>query len=286
MPSIRYCLAAIGLAAALGGPAFACSSPTEFPYDPTEVPSDAVIEGIVTSVEPSDYRPYANLNVSQVFVGTYPARTYRLEWWIYDASGMCEPPGPAVKVGNRVRIYLYRSDGQIKAQGWVLTDEYPKSKDQIQKDQAIALERAARQENYFQAGSALSYNDPKDWLKIEDIPELRHSKFPIYVSFTVGPNGAIEKCESGHVEPHQALDLKACKIIEKRARLVPPKFPEEAKGSFDMYAPEAETTPPSEPMPKPRPLGATLLKSLFFLPFGLAVGALSIWAFKRARSRS
>lgn len=286
MPILRYGLAAIGLAALLSGPTIACTAPTEFPYDPTEVPSDAVIEGIVTSVQQSDYRPSATLKVSQVHVGSYPENTYRLEWWVYDGSGMCEPPGPAVKVGQRVRIHLYRSDGQFEAQGWVLTDEYPKSNDRIRADQAIAQERAARQEKYFQAGSALSYNDPKHWLKIEDIPELRHSKFPIYLSFTVGPNGAIEKCESGHVEPYQALDLKACKIIQKRARLVPPKFPEEALGSFDMNMPAAEDIPADEPQKSE--LQSRINLRTLAAPLTLLLGAvvLLVWWRKRARSQS
>lgn len=284
---MKYSLAGLSfLALAVApAPASACTAPTEYPYDPTQYPSDLVIEGIATSTGQADGEPYADVKVSDVFVGPYSARSFRLKWLI-GGGGMCDPPGPDVKVGQRVRIYLSKEPCEFRPQGWVLTNEVPKSKDQIQKDQALAHERAARQEKYFQAGSALSFNDPKDWLKIEDIPELRHLRFPVYVSFTVGPIGAIEKCESGHVEPHQALDLKACKIIEKRARLVPPKFPEEADGSFEMYFPETEATPLSEPQPKPQSLSTTLSRPLFLLLFGLAVAALSIWALKRARSRS
>lgn len=281
----RHGLMAAGLLAGLAPSAFACTVPTEFPYDPTKYPSDVVIEGVATSTEQSDRALYADIKISNAYIGAHPADTYRLKWWVYDGSGMCEPPGPAVKVGQRVRVYLYRSDGQFKAQGWVLTDEYPKSKDEIQRDQAIARERAARQEKYFQVRGALSYNDPKDWLTIEDIPELRHSRFPVYLSFTVGPNGAIEECESGHVEPHQALDLKACKIIVTRAKLVPPKFPEERNGSFDMDPPDIGNPSGTEPEQASPESGRKFLMAAILLPIVLIVGGLSVWALKRARSQ-
>lgn len=281
----RHYVMAASLLTALAPSAFACTSPTEFPYDPTKYPSDVVIEGVVTSTEQSGRAPYADIKVINSYIGAYPADTYRLKWWVYDGSGMCEPPGPAVKVGQGVRVYLYSSDGQFRAQGWVLTNEYPKSQGEIQHDQAIAKERAARQERYFQVGGALSYNDPKDWLKIEDIPELRQSRFPIYLSFTVGPNGAIENCESGHVEPHQALDLKACKIIETRAKLVPPKFPEERNGSFDMDAGDMGNRSPAEPEQASPESGRKFPVTAILLPIVLLVGGISAWAFKRARSQ-
>ena len=239
MLTMKFGLAGLGALVLLAAPASACTVPTESPYDPTQYPSQLVIEGVATSNGQSDGEPYADVKVSDVFIGKYAASSIRLKWWIYDGA-MCEPPGPAVEAGQRVRIYLRQSKGNLEPQGWVLTEESPKSKDQIQKDQAVAQERLARQDQYFAAGGALSYNDPKVWLKIEDIPELRRSKFPIIVSFSVGPNGTMENCDSGHVKPYQKLDLKACKIIRQRARLVPPKFPEETYGSFDSDAAEAD----------------------------------------------
>lgn len=284
MSSLNYRLAILGFLAPLG-PAFACTSPTEFPYDPTQYPSDLIIEGITTSTGKCEGDPCADVKLTGIHLGTFPASTYRLKWWV-GGGGMCDPPGPDLKVGEAVRIYLTKGPRELRPQGWVLTNEIPKSKDQIWKDQAIAKERVGRQEKYYTAGGALSHNDPKDWLKIEDIPELRHSKFPIYVSFTVGPNGAIEKCESGHVEPHQALDLKACKIIVTRAKLVPPKFPEERDGSFDMYPPDFGNPPPAEPEQESLDSGGKFPIAAILMAIAVIVGGLSVWAFKRARSQS
>ena len=272
---MRFSLSTFVLAL-FAAPSLACTAPTEYPYVPTRYPSDLVIEGIATSAGQS----YANVSVSEILVGAYASESFRLEWWI-GGGGMCDPPGPDVRVGQKVRIYLIKEGRELRPLGWVLTNEIPKSRLQIQADQGIAQEKAARQERYFPVGGALSFNDPKDWLKIEDIPELQRSKFPIFASFNVAPDGTMSQCESGHVEPHQALDLKACNIIKKRARLVPPKFPEETLGSFDMYPPEPAGVQ-SEPVQSAALTPNEGRTFLVIIPVLAAIGGLLWWRKRRS----
>ena len=232
---LRFYLVGLTLALSASS-AFACTVPTPTVYDATQNPADAVIEGVVTGRGLWKGEPVAEVRVAAVHVGVYALPSFRLGWWS-DIGGMCAPPGPPVDVGQRVIIYLGRIGGTFRALGWVRAAEHPRSKAKITQEQAVALLRARRQRQFFRAGGALSYNDPAGWLNIEDIPELRGSKGMVLVSFEVSPSGKLLKCTAGHVAKYVKLDRSACRIIEKRARLVPPIFEDETHGSFEMYPP-------------------------------------------------
>lgn len=229
----------VGFLGSLAASAEACTFPTDPIYDPTQAPSDLIIEGVAVRRGTVGGEPFADILISNVHAGDYTAPAYRLKWWDND-GGTCEPPGPAVAVGQRVRIYLSRENETLEPQGWVLANEVIKNLQQIKREQTIAQKRTERRGKYFSAGQALAFNDPKEWLKIEDIPELRRSSGAVLVSFSVSPDGAMKSCTPGHVAKYVALDEKACKIIEQRAKLVPPIFPEEALGSFEMNPPASD----------------------------------------------
>ncbi|WP_447764326.1 hypothetical protein [Sphingopyxis panaciterrae] len=106
----------LGLALFFGGLAEACTVDRSLPYDPTEYPAKIVIGGMVTGEGRSAGEPFADIQVSDVFVGTFTQPTFRLKWWIYDGSGRCSPPGPNLKKGQQVLIYLHDLDGE--AMGW------------------------------------------------------------------------------------------------------------------------------------------------------------------------
>lgn len=187
------CLSVVWLAL-FAAPAFACTVPTAPIYDPTQRPSDLIIDGVATATGTLGTEPFADIRVSNVYVGNYSLGTYRLTWWNYDGGGMCAPPGPHVAQRQRVRIYLRQVNDELEPQGWVLADESPKTRQLIQYEQTVAQQRLKRQDTYFNVGGALSYNDPRGWLKIKDILEYRQSIGMALVSFSVSPNGVMDNC--------------------------------------------------------------------------------------------
>lgn len=114
---MRSIAVAILLALSLfwGGPAQACTVDRYGPYDPTQYPADLVIGGTVVDDGIVGGEPFADIQVEDVFVGAFAQTTYRLKWWI-DGGGRCSPPGPDLKTGQQVLIYLRDTDGD--AMGW------------------------------------------------------------------------------------------------------------------------------------------------------------------------
>jgi hypothetical protein len=99
-----------------GGPAQACVVDRYGPYDPTRYPASLVIGGTVIDDGMTGGEPFADIQVSDVFVGAYAQTTYRLKWWINDGGGRCSPPGPDLKAGQQVLVYLRDPDGE--PMGW------------------------------------------------------------------------------------------------------------------------------------------------------------------------
>ncbi len=57
----KFSYSIFGLLVLVASPAYACTVPTEFPYDPTKYPSDLVIEGIASSKGLSNGEPFADV---------------------------------------------------------------------------------------------------------------------------------------------------------------------------------------------------------------------------------
>ena len=103
-------------ALSLALPARACVVDRYGPYDPTRYSADTVFVGTVVADGIVGREPFADIKVKDVLVGTFAPRAYRLKWWINDGSGMCSPPGPDLKSGQQVLVYLVGSAHE--AIGW------------------------------------------------------------------------------------------------------------------------------------------------------------------------
>jgi hypothetical protein len=108
-------IVALGLLLAIR--AEACVADRYGPYDPTLYPANVVIAGTVAADGIHGDEPFADIKIDEVFVGRFPQSTYRLTWWINDGSGRCSPPGPDLKAGQRVLVYLGGTAAD-KAMGW------------------------------------------------------------------------------------------------------------------------------------------------------------------------
>lgn len=107
----------LGLSIFWGMPVHACVVDRYGPYDPTQYPANIIIGGKVVDDGLARDEPFADIKVDEVFVGTYSPTTYHLQSWV-GGDGRCSPPGPDLKTGQQVLIYLGDPDGE--AMGWIL----------------------------------------------------------------------------------------------------------------------------------------------------------------------
>lgn len=99
-------------------PAQACVVDRYGPYDPTLYPANIVVAGTVVADGIAGGEPFADIKVEDVFVGKFAQPAYRLTWWINDGSGRCSPPGPDLKSGQKVLVYLGAAAAAGGAMGW------------------------------------------------------------------------------------------------------------------------------------------------------------------------
>jgi len=105
---------------ALSSPALACMAPPP-PFNPAVQHSDLVLLGSVSNDVRSgrDYRD-AQVAVRRVVAGTYDHKTYAIDHFLFDGSGMCAL-GPIPKKGDRLVVYLRRTKSrETGLQGFLL----------------------------------------------------------------------------------------------------------------------------------------------------------------------
>ena len=107
-------LVAAGILLTCSNPAAACVVPTP-PFEPMAQPSDTVLLGRVVNRIDMNGRVRAEIAVQRVISGSYKAKSYGLEWRLYDGPGMCPPNGPNLKQGDEVVVYL--QSGVVR--GWM-----------------------------------------------------------------------------------------------------------------------------------------------------------------------
>lgn len=86
-------------------PSYACAVASP-PFDPARANYDVVLIGKVTNDVATSGFALATLRVQQVVSGQFPYPTYPLNYHVYDGRGMCSPPGPYLKKGQTVTVYL------------------------------------------------------------------------------------------------------------------------------------------------------------------------------------
>jgi hypothetical protein len=241
MTTVRYVLVVSMFALAMSSAAaFACTYPTPIDFDATREPADVVFEGTASKVGITDRKVSATIDVSDLHFGSFPEKQFRLEWRIPE-GGMCAPQGPIdIKAGDKLRVYLRKiGEDQHRAIAWEYIELYPKTREVIALEQGVAQFRQFRSNGYFNVGGGLSLNNPKtwlpaDWIGQKDLHELQKTIFSVSVNFAVDWQGQITDCQSGHVADFKFayLDKKACETISKNAKLIPPVFTEETRGSF------------------------------------------------------
>ena len=94
-----------GLTLAFSLPSYACVMATP-PFDPARANYDVVLIGKVTNDVATSGFALATLHVQRVVSGQFPYPTYPLTYYVYDGRGMCAPPGPYLKKGQMVTVYL------------------------------------------------------------------------------------------------------------------------------------------------------------------------------------
>lgn len=92
----------------IGQAAFACAVYPQ-PFDPAREAYDVALIGTVTNEVGKSGSVLANLRVERVVSGQFPYPTYPLTYYVYDGRGMCPPPGPYLKKGQKVTVYLAKS---------------------------------------------------------------------------------------------------------------------------------------------------------------------------------
>lgn len=63
----------------------------------------------------------ADLAVLRVIAGIHPSKSHRLQWYVPD-GGSCGPPGPHLRKGQSVVVYLANDETQVR-KGWMLTKD-------------------------------------------------------------------------------------------------------------------------------------------------------------------
>ena len=117
--SIRVIVAIAG-SVCLGSPSLACTAPPP-PFNPSVQRADLVLLGSVTNDVRAgrNYRD-AQVAVKNVVAGTYGRKTYALDHFLFDGSGMCAL-GPIPKKGDALVIYLLRNGNhEPSLQGFLL----------------------------------------------------------------------------------------------------------------------------------------------------------------------
>jgi hypothetical protein len=235
--------------------ALACHPVTPH-FDATRYPADVIMEGVANRIGQAPPRTgqrrgtsYADIQITSVPVGQFPAKSFRLNWYSEDADP-CGPKYISVGNGNKIRIFFSnKSNGfQIRGEeaslglriiGWESADDNPKSQVSIKHDNGLAFQRQERQKKYHSSFGALSYEDPKNWLKHSDLPGIENWKYGVHVTFEVNLAGRMVSCRSGHIETASKYDKMACSILMKRARFLPPRFDEERRGQYNLFSHEA-----------------------------------------------
>ena len=104
-------------------PAKACRVATRW-HVPSEVPSDAVVEGVVASIDTSDeYRRAANVRITKRWLGNEKPEMVQLTWSL--DGGMCGPPGPIPQENQRLLVYLKKQNEKLRPIGWSVIDKEP-----------------------------------------------------------------------------------------------------------------------------------------------------------------
>lgn len=115
---LRTLLPALVALASWSGAAAACSAPPP-PFHPGTIKWDMILLGEVTNDVGTEGVVHADLAVRRVIAGRHSGRSYRLEWQVYDGSGMCPAPGPDLKKRQNVVVYIKGREGQL-VRGWML----------------------------------------------------------------------------------------------------------------------------------------------------------------------
>ena len=83
---------------------------------------------------------------------------------------------------------------------------------------------------------ALSANDPNAWLRDDDFPpgffDPPNNDRLMVVAFDVTKDGNMANCLVAQPSGFADFDAKVCALIEERAKLVAPLFPEERSGRY------------------------------------------------------
>lgn len=99
-------------------PAHACVA--QYRHDPAKAPADIIVEGRAgPPVKQPRYGEalVADVKVSKVWLGKEQPRNISIGW--YEQGGMCGPPSPAPKGGERLLVYVMKMpDGKLYPMGW------------------------------------------------------------------------------------------------------------------------------------------------------------------------
>lgn len=218
-------------------------------FDPMAQRADVIVHGRVLNQVGASGFVFADIAVERALVGAFPDRSYRLSWHVYDGRGLCPPPGPDLRKGDEVVVYLKRDSGRFQAQGWMPPQRaieadpfaaaaFAKGSPSTKK---ALVKRAAE---VHRMRGPVPLNDVASWMAPNEgrstLVDIRNADgIDSRVSFSVDDHGRVTDCRDMVTRPdgsaderQRARDALVCSRLTQRARFKRPLFPHERRGRF------------------------------------------------------
>lgn len=243
-PRLPAAFAALMGASCLGmiaSPAMSCMMAPP-PFDPAFTPSDAIVvaqivgEDAVRKGWPSIFRLKP---IRQVYGAGAPD--------VVKIGGVPPCPsdmGPAFSTSDRLLLYLRQDQrGGYFLLGWRIAGTESDFSSVLETNR-VAERRELRRTQYYPVNRswrygrtvALSANDPNAWFRDDDFPpgffDPPNNDRLMVVAFDVTKDGNMGNCFVDQPSGFADFDAKVCALIEERAKLVAPLFPEERSGRY------------------------------------------------------